>query len=93
MNLKWDLPTRHTPGFLRRRRELLELLHSDGTPENLDKLAQYLVQFVAGPVSHDEALAQIMDMDLEEYGGVVAGLLSSDLAGVPGPLGERSGLR
>ncbi len=87
MTLRLDLPGPNTPGFLRRRRELLVLLHADGTPENLDALAQYLVQFVVGPVTHDEALAEIMEMDLREYGRIVAGLLSSDLGQVPSPLG------
>jgi hypothetical protein len=93
VTIKWDLPNSRTPGFLRRRRDLLELLHSDGTPENLDKLAQYLVQFVTGPITHDQALVEIMDMPLEEYAGVITGLLASDLQGVPGPLGDRSGPR
>ena len=91
MTLRWDLPGPHTPGFLRRRREILTLLHADGTPENLDALAQYLVQYVTGSITHDQALAEIMDMDLEEYGRVIAGLLTSDLGQVAPPLGGRSG--
>ena len=92
MTLRWELPGPNTPGFLRRRRELLALLHAEGTPESLDDLAQYLVQYVGGPISHDQALAEIMDMDLEEYGRVVAGLLSNDLGQVAPPLGGGSGM-
>lgn len=91
MTLEWDLPNIHTPGFLRRRRDLLTLLGAEGTPENLDKLAMHLVQYVKGPITHDQALVEIMDMDLAEYGRVISALLTNDLDQVPPPLGGRSG--
>lgn len=48
--LKWNLPSADEPGYLKRRREVSELLDMLPTPENTDLLIEYLSQFVEGDI-------------------------------------------
>ena len=66
MSIKWKLPTINEPGFLKRRRELSVLLDAEPTPENLDKITDYLSQF-----SDDD----ISDCSKAEYGVAVIALM------------------
>lgn len=69
------MPGREVPGYQARRLALLDFVDADGRPHDQDRLAHHLVQYVIGTISHDEALAQIMDMDSERYLRVIAFLL------------------
>lgn len=62
MILTWDLGRPDDP------RKLLGLLM---TPD----VAQYLVRYIRGPISHDEALVEIMDLPPEDYGPILKELL------------------
>lgn len=72
MTLEWDLKLLESPS---ERFELLALLSAETTPENLQAVAQYLVRYVRGPISHDEALVAIMDMSLGEFSELIKRLL------------------
>lgn len=65
--MKWKLPTANEPGFLRRKRELTELLDAEPTPENLEATIAFLAPFVEGG---EEALINASKV---EYG---VGILS-----------------
>lgn len=44
--IKWNLPTKQDPGFLKRRIEMMEILQLPPVQENLMKQAEYLSQYV-----------------------------------------------
>ena len=71
MAIKWKLPTAETPGFLRRRRELGELLDADATPENTVRLIKYLAQFVEG----DDPETILENATQREYGVAILHIL------------------
>lgn len=62
----WNLPKDSEPGFLRRRRELTEILDLIPTPANTAKLTEYLDQYVDGKAE---------ELSKEEYNNVVLVLL------------------
>lgn len=88
--IQWNLPGPDDPGFLRRRRDLLALLNADGTPENMDALAEYLVQFAAMDRPHDEVLVGIMDLSQRQYQAILRKLIWEGGGNVPDPLGDNS---
>lgn len=71
--IKWQLPGKTTPGFLKRRRELAALLDLEPTPENLARLDEYLEQYVEegdlGDISELE-FSQVI-LKLMGYGSTV----------------------
>jgi hypothetical protein len=76
MKLKWNLPGPDAPGFLKRRREISALLDVEPTPANLDKINEYLTQYIEGP--KDEALAALEGISKREYGQAIMSLLGYD---------------
>lgn len=71
MTLEWDLPKKDTPGYAEQRHKLLGLLNVETSPEGIASVFQFLVQFVRGPISHDEALEAIGDLPLGEFARIV----------------------
>lgn len=70
MTIKWNLPDNDAPGFLRRKREITALLDAPPTPQGLDKLLKFLIQFV-----DDEDKDVLLDASKVEYGQAVMHLL------------------
>ena len=66
--IKWKLPTADEPGFLRRRRELSVLLDAEPTPENLDKITDFLKDYVEDPET-------LKDCSQVEYGHAIVILM------------------
>ena len=66
--IKWKLPTADTPGFLKRRRELSVLLDAEPTPKNLDKITDFLKDYV-----EDEKTLE--DCSQVEYGHAIVTLM------------------
>lgn len=85
--INWKLPTINDPGFLKRRREIAALLDLAPTPENTDKLIDYLAQFVEG--DPEEAKEALLDASQTEYGQAIASLLGYASA-VSDPKGGKS---
>ena len=55
ITLEFRIPDRNTPGFLKRQRDVLVFQQQlqDGTsPETLDKLVEFLAQYVVQPEEH-----------------------------------------
>lgn len=81
--LKWKLPGPDEIGYLRRRREVIELLDADPTPENEDKLIKFLSQFVEDPDT-------LLDCTRREYGQAMLSFLGYGFQ-IPDPKGGSSG--
>ncbi|HLC03019.1 MAG TPA: hypothetical protein VJK02_08280 [Anaerolineales bacterium] len=88
--IEWDLPGPNTPGFLRRRKELGELLDAEYNPTNLEAVNEYLLQFIKQPEGRDEALEAILDLSGAEYSRVILKLLG-EIPHIPDPKGGPSG--
>ena len=68
--IKWNLPDNDAPGFLRRKREITALLDLSPSPQNLDTLLKFLIQFV-----EDEDKDALLDASKAEYGVAILHLL------------------
>lgn len=69
-NLVFDLPTRETPGYLRRQREALRfmrLLKEDPSEETIDSLVDFLVQYVSEPKEPEAATDALWDASQEQF--------------------------
>jgi hypothetical protein len=89
--IQWKLPTPDEPRFLKRRRELAELLDLEPTPENTDRLIDFLVPFVEAK-NKKEAREILLEASQREYGFAVLTLLGYGST-VPDPKGGSSGQR
>lgn len=74
MSIEWKLPTPDEPGFLKRRLEITELLDLSPTPENQEKLIDYLVPFVETKkgISRKD---QLLNISKTEYAHAISVLL------------------
>ncbi len=81
--IKWKLPGPDAPGYLRRRREVIELLDAEPSPENMDSLVAFLEQFVEDPDT-------LLDCSKKEYGRAMLHFLGYGFT-VPDPKDESSG--
>jgi len=88
--IQWDLPGPNTPGFLRRRRDLGQLLDAELNPVNLEAVHEYLLQFVKQPEDRHEALEALLDLSGAEYSRVILKLLG-EIPHIPDPKGGPSG--
>ena len=86
--IKWNLPTRDDAGYLRRKRELAELVEAAPTPENLDAMFKFLLPFIEKPENRKEAMEALLDMTEAEYGKVTLGMLGYVFK-VPDPKAEK----
>ncbi len=80
--IKWKLPEIEEPGFLRRRLKIAELMDLLPTPENTDKLIDYLSQYVEE--------GDILDVSQQEYSEILLVLLGLKNS-VSDPKGVSSG--
>ena len=90
--ITWKLPTPDEPGFLRRRRALSELLDLPPTPENTDKLLDFLAPYVVTVPKGKSAKNILLDASQAEYGTAVMQILGYGNT-VTDPKGESSGLQ
>lgn len=70
MRLEFDLPTKETPGFLRRQRAALEFqarTRAGMTPDLVDEMVQFLVPYVSVPESREEAAEALWDASQEQF--------------------------
>ena len=81
--IKWNLPGPDDPGFLRRRREVIELLDAEPTPESMENLIEFLTPFVEDPDT-------LLDCSRKEYGQAILAFLGYSF-NVPDPKGGSSG--
>ena len=79
--ITWKLPKTDEPGFLKRRREISELLDLTPTPENSKTLTDYLQQFVEE--------GDVEDCTQDEYSHAIMVLLGLE-TGVEPKKGGRS---
>ncbi len=84
--MKWNMPGPDMPGYLRRRRELAELLAAPSTPENISALTKHLAQYVEG--DEKQAIADIEELSGKEWADVVLRLQTG--VAVDPPKGESS---
>ena len=89
--MKWKLPGPDEKGYLKRKREISALLVLLPSPENIDKLAEYLVQFVEEPADPADALEAVLECPREEYQHAINHLLGYTGMKVSDPKEEKSG--
>jgi hypothetical protein len=68
--LHFEVPGRDAPGFLRRSRKALEFsqsLSENPAPEDLDKMVEFLVQYVTKPEKHEDKLDALWDASQEDF--------------------------
>lgn len=74
MEIVFDLPTSSTPGYLKRQRAAVALqgeLVANPTAETVDKLVEFLLQFVKEPQDRDEARGLLWDMPQTQFDDVL----------------------
>lgn len=89
--IEFSPPGPDTPGYLRRQRKALELferLEGSPSPQLIDEMVEFLVEFVDVPEDPEEAREALWDASEEQFKqllGVVTGgdLSDSPLAGQP----------
>jgi hypothetical protein len=88
--IKWKLPGHDEPGYLRRRRDLIALLDAEPSPENMDKMIEFLLPFIEQPKSRKAKENALLDASKAEYGKAVLEILGYGVS-VPDPKGVKSG--
>ncbi len=81
--IKWKLPGPDAPGYLRKRREVIDLLDAEPTPESMENLIEFLTPYVEDPDT-------LLDCSRREYGTAMLSFLGYGFK-VPDPKGESSG--
>lgn len=76
--LTFRFPGPDAPGYLRRRREILEVMKSEWTEAGIEKMVVYLLQFVAEPKSRKDAREAIENMSRVELGALFIKLLTPE---------------
>ncbi len=85
IKIKWDMPGPEEPGFLGRRRELLQI-----PVEDTEQLYTFLSQFIEEPTDHDEQWEALDDLSLAEFGRIGYLILGTSLGAVTDPKGGSS---
>jgi len=68
--LKFKVPGKDEPGFLRRQRQALKFrgdLMSDPSAEVIDEMIEWLVQYVEEPQDREEASEALLDATEEQF--------------------------
>lgn len=95
MELKIRIPSPQDPGYLRRQRELLKYsaifsdLETKPTPEALDKLVDFVLNFVTEPAEKEEAREALWDASEEDFLSILEAL-GGENAEVPKEKGGKS---
>ena len=66
MELVFEVPGPDAPGYLRRQRKALEFRQASNTPEGLDSLVNFLVEYVKVPKDRKEAKKALWDASEEQ---------------------------
>ena len=68
MAVKFEVPGKDAPGYLKRQRKLAEFMAYDGdAPERWDLMIEYLLEFVTEPKDRDKAREALWEMSEGEY--------------------------
>lgn len=80
VEIVFNLPTKSTPGYLRRMREAAEVRAraAEGSPEAVDTLVSYLAQFVASGAGRDQAVELLYEASEEQLEAAFAFLNGSN---------------
>ncbi len=70
--IKWKLPSIDEPGFLRRRRRMMELLDLPPTADSVDQMVEFLATFVDEPKKKAKEL--LLDANQKEYNLAIVAL-------------------
>ena len=76
VELTFNFPGPDAPGYLRRRREILEVMRSEWTEAGIEKMLAFLLQFVSEPKSRKDAQEAIENLSRVELGALFIKLLS-----------------
>ena len=69
--IKWKLPTEDTPGLLRRRKELAEILDMGIAQEATDRLVKFLEPFIETKKGVSRKDQVLDDMSQEDYSNMI----------------------
>jgi hypothetical protein len=90
MAIEWAFPGEDTPGYLRRRREIMSVMNLPGTAEGVDAIIEMLLPYVLKPEDRDKARDALLDMTVVELGKVTTQLLGYQVGQVQDPKGGSS---
>jgi len=79
ITLRFEVPGKSAPGYLRRMRQALEFqqaLSSDVAPETLDKLVEYLTQFVIEPTDKAAKVEALWMASQDEFVAMLTAITS-----------------
>ena len=77
-DLVFTPPDENTPGFLRRQREALkfmQLLKDDPSPETIDGMVDFLVDFVTEPKGKKEAIDALWDASEAQFNELLGAVI------------------
>ena len=87
--IKWNLPGPNEEGFLRRKRDLAELLDADPSPANIEATMDFLLAFVVEPKTKKAAKEALLDISQVDYGKAIMRLIYGSFS-VPDPKAGKS---
>ena len=74
--IRIEIPSRDTPGFLRRTKKSLELMHrasdTNNDPAVIDELVDFILEYVVEPEDRDKARQELMDATQAQFESIVA---------------------
>jgi len=81
ITLRFEVPGKDAPGFLRRQREALEFkekISGEAKPETIDELVLYLAQFVVEPEDHKAKVEALWLASQDEFEALLNSLTGGD---------------
>jgi len=74
--IRIEIPSRDTPGFLRRAKKSIELMQKAADPQSnpniIDDLIEFILGYVIEPADRDEAREQLLDASEAQLGEIIA---------------------
>lgn len=86
MEIIFKVPDKTTPGYLRRSKKALEFAQKLGgtaTPELIDEMVDFLVDYVSSPTERDAKIEALWDATEEQFGDMLSALTGGGASTVP----------
>ena len=77
-DLVFTPPDENTPGYLRRQKQALKFMQSlqgDPTPDTIDGMVEFLVQFVTEPKDDEQAREALWDASQAQFDSLLKSVL------------------
>lgn len=86
MEIIFKVPDKTTPGYLRRAKKALEFSQKLGdttTPELIDEMVEFLVDYVSSPTERDAKIEALWDVSEDEFSNMLNALSGGGASTVP----------